>query len=202
MRNISILYELKLIFVILFKCYCIILSMIKFKTILTKIKLIYLRINGKIKKKYNSIEINHSNNRDIKNILIIFPIKEKSFRVALYSFRNLFKMKNVNYFFIVNNVYRHHFHLSGYVFDLFFNLKKERVRIDETFFEERIINKKFDMIIDLNDDFFYDICSFINNLDGYYKVGIKKKYSDYFYNIQLKGDILENTYDKIRKMIN
>ena len=178
--------------------------MIKFKTILTKIKLIYLRITGKIKKNTNLIEISHKNRKDIKNILIIFPAKEKAFRVALYSFRNLLKVNNVNYFFIVNNIYRHHFHLSGYVFDLFFNSKKEKIKIDETFYEERIINKKFDMVIDLNDEFFYDICKFINKLDGYYKVGLKNEYSDYFYNIQFnlsKTDVLENGYEKIQVML-
>jgi len=178
--------------------------MIKFKTIQTKIKFIYLVITGKIKKVNNFIEINQNSKKNIKNILMIFPVKEEAFRVALYSFRNLLKVKNVNYFFIVNNVYKHHFHLSGYVFDLFFNVKKQKIRINETFYDERIINKKFDMIIDLNDDFFYDICYLINSLNGYYKVGLKKQYSDYFYNIQFnlsETDNLENGYKKIQLML-
>ena len=47
----------------------------------------------------NFIEINQNSKKNIKNILIIFPVKEEAFRVALYSFRNLLKAKNVNYFY-------------------------------------------------------------------------------------------------------
>ena len=92
-------------------------------------------------------------------------------------------------------VYKHHFNLSGNIFNLFHNKKK--VTIDETFYQERIINKDFDIIIDLNDIFFYDICYLINNMNSYYKIGLNHEYSDYFYNIQLKVDVLENCYKKI-----
>ena len=117
----------------------------------------------------------------------------------------MIKNKDVNYYFIVNGIYKHHFNLSGYVFDLFYDTKKQKVRFDETFYEERIINKKFDMIIDLNCRFNYDISSFINNLESYYKIGFKNMYSDYFYNIQInfnEGDTLENSYNKINLMLN
>ena len=177
----------------------------KFKDIQTKIKLNYLKLSGKINKSNLPIEIKNDSNKIIKNILIIFPIKEEAFRVAIYTFRNLVKNKNVNYYFIVNNVYKHHFHLSGYVFDLYYNTKQQKIKFDETFFEERIINKKFDMIVDLNNQFNYDISNFINDLKGYYKVGFKNRYSDYFYNIQIdfsKNDILENSYKKINLMLN
>ena len=74
----------------------------KFKDIQTKIKLNYLKFSGKINKSNLPIEINRNDNRSIKNILIIFPIKEEEFRVAIYTFRNLVKNKNVNYYYIVN----------------------------------------------------------------------------------------------------
>ena len=60
--------------------------MIKFKTIQTKIKLLYFKFTGKLKKTSNPIEINQKNNKSIKNILIFFPINEEAFRVALYAF--------------------------------------------------------------------------------------------------------------------
>ena len=91
------------------------------------------------------------------------------------------------------------------MFDLHYNTKKQKIKFDETFFEERIINKKFDIIVDLNNHFNYDISNFINDLTGYYKVGFKNRYSDYFYNIQIdfsKNDILENSYKKINLMLN
>ena len=160
---------------------------------------------GKISKNNSPIEINNQNKRIINNILMIFPIREEEFRVALYTFRNLIKSNNVNYYFIVNGVFKHHFNLSGYVFDLNYDVKNQKIKFDETFYEERIINKKFDMIIDLNSQFNYDISSFINNLESYYKIGFKNMYSDYFYNIQInfsKDDILENSYKKINLMLN
>ena len=74
--------------------------------------------------------------------------------------------------------------------------KKTKIKINETFYDERIINKDFDFIIDLNNEFIYDICSILNDMKGYYKVGFNHKYSDYFYNIQLEGNVLENSYNK------
>ncbi len=174
--------------------------MTQFKDIQTKIKLFYLILFGKIKKENNLIEISQKNKKPIKNILIIFPVKESSFRVAIYSFRSLSKNENINYYFIVNSVYQHHFNLSGHVFNLYHT--KQKNKIDETFYDERIINKSFDIIIDLNNEFVYDICYMINKIKGYYKIGFNHNYSDYFYNIQLKTDVLENSYNKIKQMIN
>ena len=70
--------------------------MTQFKDIQTKIKLFYLILFGKIKKENNLIEISQKNKKPIKNILIIFPVKESSFRVAIYSFRSLSKNENIN----------------------------------------------------------------------------------------------------------
>ena len=173
--------------------------MIKFKTIQTKIKLLYLKFTGKIKKSNNTIEIHQSNNKSIDNILIFFPIKEESFRVALYTFRKLKKKKNINYYYVINNIYKHHFNLTGHVFNFYKTNKK--IKIDETFYEDRIINKSFDMVIDLNNEFNFDLCLLINNIKSYYKIGFKGDYSDYFYNIQLETDVLEDSYNKIYSML-
>ena len=67
------------------------------------------------------------------------------------------------------------------------------------------LKKKFNVIIDLNDEFFYDIALFLNQLDADYKVGIRNEYSDLFYNIQFtinKSNILENGYKQINKILN
>ncbi len=173
--------------------------MIKFKTIQTKIKLLYLKFTGKIKISNSFIEINQSKNKSIKNILIFFPVKEDAFRVALYAFRRFKKNKNVNYYYVINSVYKHHFNLSGYVFN--FHNNKDTIKIDETFYEDRIINKSFDMTIDLNNEFNYDICYLVNRIKSYYKIGFKNNYSDYFYNIQLEADVLEDSYNKIHLML-
>ena len=176
----------------------------KFKVFLTILKLFYLKLLGKIKKIDSIVEIGKEYKSNHNNILIIFPLKEKSFRVASYSFRKLKRKKNTNYYFLINSVYKNHFHLSGYIFDIYYNQKKNRAEVDRYFYKDIMKNKKFDMIIDLNDEFLFDISYLINNMSGYYKIGFKNPYSDYFYNIQLdlpSFGVLEDSYTKINMML-
>ena len=173
---------------------------LKYNSILTKIKLFYLILIRRVKKQNNKIKISNRKPTDVKNILIIFPIKDEDFRVALYSFRNLSTHNNINYYFLINGIHRQHFHLRGYVFDMLHHIKNNKVKIDETFNDDRILNKEYDFIIDLNKDFNFDISLLINKLNSVYKVGIKNNYSDYFYNIQFNfntKDILEKIYNKM-----
>jgi len=172
----------------------------KYNSILIKIKLFYLILVGRVKKQNNKIKISNRQPTDVKNILIIFPIKDEDFRVALYSFRNLSTHNNINYYFLINGIHRQHFHLKGYVFDLLHNIKNNKVKIDETFYDDRILNKEYDFVIDLNKELNFDISLLINKLNSIYKVGIKNNYSDYFYNIQFNfntKDVLEKIYDNI-----
>ena len=177
----------------------------KFKVFLTKLKFFYLKLLGKIKKINNSVEINQKDKSEINNILLIFPLEEESFRVALYAFRNLKRKKNTNYYFLINSVYKNHFNLSGYIYDVYYNKKKNKVDVDKYFLNEVASTKNFEMIIDLNDKFLLDISYLINNISGYYKIGFKNQYSDYFYNIQLdlpSFEVLEKSYSKINTMLN
>ena len=174
--------------------------MLKYNSILVKIKLFYLILSGKLRKNKTTISISPNKGIDVKNILIIFPVKDEDFRVALYTFRKLLILDNINYYYLINCIHRQHFHLRGYVYDMYSSTRKERIKIDETFYEQRILNKKYDIIIDLNKDFLFDISLLINKLKGKYKIGIKKDYSDFIYNIQYgcnTADILENIYNKI-----
>ena len=91
--------------------------MTQFKDIQTKIKLFYGIFSGKIKRPGTHIEISRNNSKPINNILIIFPVNEDAFRVALYSFRSFVKNKNINYYFVINQIYKHHFSLPGYTFN-------------------------------------------------------------------------------------
>ena len=150
------------------------------------------------------VEINQKENSDIKNILLIFPLKEQAFRVALYSFRNLKRKKNINYYYLINSIYKNHFHLSGNIYDIYYNQMKDRAEIDKYFLNEIIKTKKFELIIDLNNEFLFDIAYLISNISGYYKIGFKNEYSDYFYNIQLDlptFGVLENSYSKINMIL-
>ena len=179
--------------------------MLKYNSILRKIKLFYFILTGKIKKNNKLIKISNKNRRNIKNILIIFPINSDDFRVALYTFRGLLKDKNINYYFLINSIFKQHFHLRGYVFEVFHNVRNNKLKINETFYEDRILNKEYDFIIDLNKEYLFDIAILINDLDGFYKIGISNKHSDYFYNIQFSlndNGVLEEIYNKILSIIN
>ena len=176
----------------------------KFKVFLTILKLIYLKLIGRIKKIHTTVEINQIKQQDSKNILIIFPIKEEAFRVASYAFRNLKQKEDTNYYFLINSVYKNHFHLSGYIYDIYYNENKQKVEIDKYFCNEIIRNKRFDFVVDLNNEFIFDISYLINDISGYYKVGFKNSYSDYFYNIQLdlnSFEFLEKSYSRINTII-
>ena len=176
----------------------------KFKVFLTILKLIYLKLIGKIKKIHTTVEINQIKQKESKNILIIFPLKEDSFRVALYAFRNLKRKNNTNYYYLINSIHKNHFHLPGYIYDVYYNNKKHTADIDKYFINDIIKSKNFEMVVDLNNEFIFDISYLINNISGYYKVGFKNRYSDYFYNIQLDlptFSVLENSYSKINIML-
>ena len=176
----------------------------KFKVFLTKLKFFYLKLFGKIKKMNTLVEIKQNENSNIKNVLLIFPLKEEAFRVALYSFRNLKRKKNTNYYYLINSVHKNNFHLSGYIYDIYYNQNKNKVDVDKYFINEIMKNKKFEMIIDLNEEFLFDISYLVNDMSGYYKIGFKNKYSDYFYNIQLdlpSFGVLENSYSKINMIL-
>ena len=176
----------------------------KFKVFLTKLKFFYFKFSGKIKKIDYSVEINQKDKSEINNILLIFPLEEEPFRVALYAFRNLKRKKNTNYYYLVNSVYKNHFHLSGYIYDVYYNRKKNKANIDKYFLNEISKSKNFEIIVDLNNEFLFDIAYLVNDISGYYKVGFKNRYSDYFYNIQLdleSFEVLEDSYSKINTIL-
>ena len=175
--------------------------MLKYNSILIKIKLFYLIFRGKFKKHKNTISVFGKKGINVKNILIIFPIKDEDFRVAIYAFRKLTVLENINCYYLINCIHRQHFHLKGYVFDMTKNIKqKNRIKIHETFYDPRTLNKEYDVIIDLNKEFNFDVSLLINNLKSKYKIGIQKDYSDYLYNIQYNFssfNVLEKIYNQM-----
>ena len=178
--------------------------MLKYNSILVKIKLFYLIVTGKIKKNNDKIVISKDKNIQLSNVCMIFPVDNEDFRVATYTFRNLLKNSNINYHFFINTVHKTHFHLRGSIIEYSYNHKNNKIKIIETFNQSSILNKEYDLVIDLNKSFFYEISIIINSIKSMYKVGIKNQYSDYFYNIQFDLDensFLENIYEKICEMI-
>ena len=174
--------------------------MLKFNSNILKIKLFYLNIIGKIKK--NNFMINTNNlNKNLNSILIIFPIEQTEFDVAKYSFRNLLSNSDNQYIYLINNIYFNNSHFMGTSYGFNYFKKKDKIIINENFNTDNIISKKFDVIIDLNLNFYLDIAMLVNEIQSNYKICLKDDYSDWFYNVQLECDTLEYGYDKINNML-
>jgi len=175
--------------------------MLKFNPNILKIKLFYLNIIGRIKKNDFIINTTTSINKKTDSILIIFPIKQSEFDVAKYSFRNLLLSNNDQYTYLINNIYLNNSHFKGTTYGFSYFKKKNKMVLNDNFYDDDIINKKFDVIIDLNFDFFLDIGMLVNSIEANYKICLKDCYSDWFYNIQLECSTLEYGYDQINNML-
>ena len=174
--------------------------MLKFNSNILKIKLFYLNMLGRIKKNNFIINTNDSNKRS-NSILIIFPIEQTEFDVAKYSFRNLLSNSTKEYTYLINNVYYSNSHFMGTTYGFNYFNKKDKITINNDFYRDDVINKKFDVIIDLNYNFILDIAMLVNKIQSNYKVCLKNEYSDWFYNLQFECDTLEYGYDKINSML-
>ena len=173
----------------------------KFNPNILKIKLFYLNIIGRIKK--NNFIINTTNdiNKGTDSILIIFPINQSEFDVAKYAFRNLLLSNDNQYTYLVNNIYLNNSRFKGTTYGLNYFKKNGKIIVNDDFNDDNVINKKFDIIIDLNFNFFLDIGMLINSIEANYKICLKDDYSDWFYNIQLECSTLEYGYDQINNML-
>ena len=176
----------------------------KLNSNILKIKLFYLKYMGKIKKNNFIIDSNISNIK-MKDVLIIFPIKEESYRVASYVFRDLILNSDSSYYFLINRVYYSTFAKTGNIYGMSHFKSKDKIILDDSFYNDGVMKKNFSVIIDLNDEFIYDISIMINKIISQYKIGIKNNYSDLFYNMQFainKTNILENGYKQINQILN
>ena len=175
--------------------------MSKFNSKILKIKLFYLRLSGKIKQSH--FQLNTGNPiKNIKSVLIIFPTSEEDFNVAKYCLKSLFSSDTIKYTYLVNNVFYSSVRFNGDIYGFNYIIKKNKVIMNDNFNTQNVIDKKFDIIIDLNCNFILDIAMIINKLKSNYKIGFTNKYSDYFYNIQFKYTTLEEYYSKINLMLN
>ena len=176
----------------------------KLNSNILKIKLFYLEYLGKLSK--NNFVINSKKrNIDKNDILIIFPIKDEAYRVALYVFRDLIVNSSSSYYFLINRVYYSTFIKKGNTYGMNYFSSKDKIVFDDYFYNDGIMKKKFNTVIDLNNEFIYDIAILINKLSANYKIGIKNDYSDLFYNMQFtidKTNVLENGYKQMNEILN
>ena len=142
----------------------------------------------------------------VDKILIVFPMDEPSFRVAMYAFRGLGQKDSnrKNYKFIIKEQFKDLFYLCSGTPILVRNSDYENMLSDEKEILDKLQNIKYDIIIDLNSDFHLGISRLISLLKADLKVGFSTHFSDRFYNIQLdvsKSGIMERAYKQVNIML-
>ena len=164
-------------------------------------RIYYNFLLGKINNSIPKLNINSLGIELDKNLLIIFPLDEKSFRVAAYSFRKLIDYnKSDKYILLIDERFKNLFYFNtNQIIYCNFNNKKESIT-----YQRKIDYDSFDLIINLNVKEYFEIYKLIGNIDCNYKVGIKTLLSDKFYNIEYEIDdngSTEGTYQNIKLLL-
>jgi len=144
-------------------------------------RIYYNFLLGKINNSIPKLNINSLGIELDKNLLIIFPLDEKSFRVAAYSFRKLIDYQNSNkYILLIDERFKSLFYFnSTQIIYCTFNDKKESIS-----YRDKINNNSFDLIINLNVNEYFELYKLIGNINCRYKVGIKSLFPSKVYNIE------------------
>ena len=168
-------------------------------------RIFFWTITGKIKRLRSKLELN-SNKNIPEEILIVFPIDEPTFRVTLYTFRNIGKddIRKRKFIFLVREQFDGLFHLQMGETLFIHNTKQGNMLTNEKYLLQSLKQNKFDMIVDLNPIFHLGIARLISMLFSEIKVGFTSPFSDQFYNIQLdisKSGIMEKGFKQINLML-
>ena len=168
-------------------------------------RVFYWTFTGRIQNLSSKISLNYKD-IEAKNILIIFPMDEPSFRVATYSFRKLGKDDSYkkNYKFIIKEQFKDLFHIQLGRSILIKDSDETNALVDEQKILEQLQNIQYDIIVDLNSYFHLGIARLISLLRSDLKIGFKNSFSDKFYNIQLdisKTGIMERGYKQVNTML-
>ncbi len=172
-----------------------------FKLFKLNLKIAWMRASGRLDKINENLRFT-SDEVLSPNILIIFPINKKEISKSIDAISGIInsqKNRNANFSLIINNNINNRFNLQEISIFSLVVLKSGKIDnssdiIDKLFF------KKFDIIIDLNINFNIGISMIVNELNSIYKIGFVSKYSDYFYNVQLKVNN-DNVYKPIKDII-
>ena len=164
-------------------------------------RIYYNFLLGKINNSIPKLDISSLGIELSKDLLIIFPLDEKSFRVAAYSFRKLIENKNsYKYTLLIDEKFKNLFYFnSEQIIYCTFNDKKESIS-----YQNEIDASIYDVIINLNIKEYFDIYKLIGNINCKYKVGIKSLFSSKFYNIEYeinKEGSTEAVYQNIKLLL-
>ena len=165
-------------------------------------KIYYNFLLGKINNSIPKLNIDNSGIKLDNKLLIIFPLDEKSFRVAAYSFRKLTEYNNSHkYTLLINEDFKNLFYFnSTQIIYVKFNSKKQTLDFDRNYLN----NNHYDLVINLNVNEYFQIYKLIGNINSKYKVGIKSLLSSKFYNIQYEIDnngTAEGTYQNMKLLL-
>ena len=172
-----------------------------FKLFKLNLKIAWMKATGKLNKINKNIQFS-SVSIESPNILIIFPVNKDLISKSIESISSILnsqKNNNLNFSFITNNKIENNMNFYNIDILSFIILKSGKIdNLDEI--TDRIYFKNFDIVIDLNVNFRLDIALMVNDLNSKYKIGFISKYSDLFYNIQLKKN-KNNIYGAIKDII-
>ena len=173
-----------------------------FKLLKLNLKIAWLKLVGKLEKISDSSDFS-SISIDSPRILIILPIEQELISKSMKCISGIidsYKSRNAEFSFIINN--RIEDKLNFYnITTLTLNISKRgnvnnsKKILDEIYFE------KYDIIIDLNINFSFEISMLINELRSKYKVGFVSNHSDLFYNIQLQTNKKDATYNSVEYLL-
>ena len=174
---------------------------VDFKLFKLYTKIYYNLLLGKINNSIPKLNINISGIEVDNNFLIIFPLDEKSFRVAAYSFRKMIEHSNSSrYTLMINEEFKNLFYFNASQITYFkFDPKKELLLYDY-----ELKSNIFDVVINLNVNEYFDVYKLIGNINSKYKVGIKSLFSSKFYNIQYdiaNDGTAEGAYQNIKLLL-
>ena len=172
-----------------------------FKLFKLNLKIAWMKAMGKMNKVSSSLEFTSAKINTPK-ILIIFPTDKEVIPKSMEAISGIInsqKDKDAQFSFIMNNNIENRMNFYNIETLSLVVLKSGKIdNLNDVI--DKIYFKKFDIVIDLNINFKIEIAKMVNELDSKYKIGFVSKYSDYFYNIQLKAKD-NNIYEPIKDII-
>ena len=186
-------------------CFCKLSIIMSMKLLKLHWRIFYWTFTGRINKLVPRLTLTLTKGQAEK-ILIVFPMDEPSFRVALYAFRELGQEDTSwrKYKYVIKEQFKDLFHLHSGTLILVRNSRCDNMLSDEKHILEKLQNMKYDIIVDLNSNFHLGIARLISLLKADLKVGFSTPFSKHFYNIQLdisKSGIMEKGYKQVNMML-
>jgi len=173
-----------------------------FKLFKLNLKIGWLKLTGKLKKISENNNFSSINTQS-PHILVILPIDRDLISKSMSCISRIvdsLKDRDPKFSFIINNKIENKINFYN-IKTLMFDVGKNRTVKNSKKILEKVYFEKYDMVIDLNIRFSFDISMMISELRSKYKIGFVSEYSDLFYNIQLQTNKDNITYDSVEYLL-